>query len=752
LCELPELTSSWKRHRFEVTLRPEGGTNAHYFLVFEFAPNSGVVQLNNCSFGLPGQGLSTRSTARLEGRLERVNEGGIVGWAWDARAPQERLRVEILDAGCSLGFFVADNYRRDLEVAGKGDGRHGFRVPLPPTFRDGRIHEVSARVVDRGSITKIPVRYQQAAERPYRNWQQYLNWSMHHRQFHHPLQETDRQVLSFMARVRQLKSEQSRNSARQPLASVIMPAYNREGIIAVAISSVLRQTYENWELLVVDDGSADGTPNVVRSFGDNRIKLIELPVNGGVSAARNQGLRHSKGDVITYLDSDNTWHDDFLAVMVRAVSEECAWRSAYCAQEVTESVVAGEHKQEIKAVRFGPFNRALLENRNYIDLNAFVHTRKLFEELGGFNQNLRRLVDWDLILRYTRANPPCAVPCLLSYYFHGRVTNQITNVEAADHAEDRIDGELERGSFQLPLSEPATPVREAHPEYRFRPTGTKRQPTRRRPVSVVIVNFEAARYLDYCIQSVIRFTPPEQFELIVVDNASGEEAQRVLDHHERHSDVAVIRNRSNPGFTFASNQGISQAQKGRDIILLNNDALVTEGWLDAFQEPLEIVENIGLVVPRQTLLPHTQTLRTHVPFARVDREADVNISAHHNSIVDPMTWARWGFVELSFAPFFCVYITRECLNEAGALDADNGRHYRSDRLYCDIVRSHFGRRIIYTPYAKLYHFLQQSTKVLRENHREQFRTMFVENRWTAEDDEAAQLDARRSSKTSDKNL
>jgi GT2 family glycosyltransferase len=97
---------------------------------------------------------------------------------------------------------------------------------------------------------------------------------------------------------------------------------------------------------------------------------------------------------------------------------------------------------------------------------------------------------------------------------------------------------------------------------------------------------------------VIRFTPPEQFELIVVDNASGEEAQRVLDHHERHSDVAVIRNRSNPGFTFASNQGISQAQKGRDIILLNNDALVTEGWLDAFQEPLEIVENIGLVVPR----------------------------------------------------------------------------------------------------------------------------------------------------------
>jgi GT2 family glycosyltransferase len=188
---------------------------------------------------------------------------------------------------------------------------------------------------------------------------------------------------------------------------------------------------------------------------------------------------------------------------------------------------------------------------------------------------------------------------------------------------------------------------------------------------------------------------------------------------------------------------MAQAEAGRDVVLLNNDAVVTAGWLEALQEPLGLVERVGLVVPRQTLLPRTRTLRTHVPFARPNREADVTISAHHNGVVDPLTWARWGFVEMSFAPFFCVYITRDCLAEAGPLDAENGRHYRSDRLYCDIVRGHLGRRIIYTPHAKLYHFLQQSTNVLREGDREQFQTMFVENRWTTEAREAARLDARR---------
>src|SRR5690606_5726635 len=149
-----------------------------------------------------------------------------------------------------------------------------------------------------------------------------------------------------------------------------------------------------------------------------------------------------------------------------------------------------------------------------------------------------------------------------------------------------------------------------------------------------------------------------------------------------------------------------------DIVLLNNDAVVTRSWLEAMQEPLSLSTDIGLVVPRQTLLPRTSTSQLHAPYANSLREIDVNLSQHHGNVTDPNFYPVRGVVELSLAPCFCVYMTRECLGLAGLLDAESGRHYRSDRLYCDVVRNSARMRIVYTPHAKLYHFLQQSTKEL----------------------------------------
>jgi len=88
------------------------------------------------------------------------------------------------------------------------------------------------------------------------------------------------------------------------LVSIVMPAYNAELYIGQAIESVLNQTFENLELLVIDDGSTDSTANIVRSFSDDRIILIQQE-NGGVSVARNAGLNVSKGKYITFLDADD---------------------------------------------------------------------------------------------------------------------------------------------------------------------------------------------------------------------------------------------------------------------------------------------------------------------------------------------------------------------------------------------------------------------------------------------------------------
>jgi len=102
-----------------------------------------------------------------------------------------------------------------------------------------------------------------------------------------------------------------------PSISVIIPVYNRENLVTSCIESILKQTYEHREIIVVDDGSTDNTLNVVKQY-QNDIKIIHIK-NGGSSAARNAGLNHASGDYIAYIDSDDTWHPDKLSIFMNCI-------------------------------------------------------------------------------------------------------------------------------------------------------------------------------------------------------------------------------------------------------------------------------------------------------------------------------------------------------------------------------------------------------------------------------------------------
>ena len=96
---------------------------------------------------------------------------------------------------------------------------------------------------------------------------------------------------------------------KQPLVSVIMPAYNAEKYIGEAIASVRAQTYENWELLILDDGSADRTAEIAQAYAqqDARIQVLRNPQNMGVARTRNRGFDLAQGEWIALLDSDDRW-------------------------------------------------------------------------------------------------------------------------------------------------------------------------------------------------------------------------------------------------------------------------------------------------------------------------------------------------------------------------------------------------------------------------------------------------------------
>ncbi|HXX81218.1 MAG TPA: glycosyltransferase [Thermodesulfovibrionales bacterium] len=218
------------------------------------------------------------------------------------------------------------------------------------------------------------------------------------------------------------------------MISVVMPVWNRSTVVGRAIESVLGQSYKDFELIIIDDGSHDSIDDVVRPFLSERVKYYRIE-HRGVSAARNLGVQRATGELVAYLDSDNVWHSDFLAQMEDALSS-VDYDAAYCLARRFVRAQNGEIVEDGVLGREFCF-KELLEN-NYIDLNTFVHTRRIFDLKGGFDEKLRRLNDWDMIIRIAAWGEIKCVPAILVDYYHQVEENAISLVEDHESAKKAI--------------------------------------------------------------------------------------------------------------------------------------------------------------------------------------------------------------------------------------------------------------------------------------------------------------------------
>jgi glycosyltransferase involved in cell wall biosynthesis len=192
-----------------------------------------------------------------------------------------------------------------------------------------------------------------------------------------------------------------------PLISIIMPAYNTERYIAAAIRSVLDQTYQRWELIVIDDGSTDATASVVRDFvsSDGRIKYI-FQHNQKQAKARNTGIKQSGGELVAFLDSDDLWTREKLDLQVKALRENAADLIFSDGFVFHDNNVFDENSTFKSAV--GGFGGAEwfmdLMLRNRIPVLSVLVRRKVLDEVGGFDEDPRHwgLEDYDLWLSIAR--------------------------------------------------------------------------------------------------------------------------------------------------------------------------------------------------------------------------------------------------------------------------------------------------------------------------------------------------------------
>lgn len=194
-----------------------------------------------------------------------------------------------------------------------------------------------------------------------------------------------------------------------PALSIIIPAYNREATILPAVASVLTQTFSDFELIVVDDGSTDATVAVLETLDDPRLKVLPQTENRGVSAARNIGIAAASAPWIAFQDSDDEWMPDKLeAQMARIAEMGPACIGAYCGMAVIRTPDRALAKGTRTHVRYMPPDyvtepegdiRKPLAHINLISTQTLIARTDILEQLGGFDEALPALVDWDLVLR-----------------------------------------------------------------------------------------------------------------------------------------------------------------------------------------------------------------------------------------------------------------------------------------------------------------------------------------------------------------
>ncbi len=217
-----------------------------------------------------------------------------------------------------------------------------------------------------------------------------------------------------------------------PTISVIMPCYNAEQHLDISLQSLQAQSFTNWQLIAVNDGSIDATWALLENWAlrDKRIHALDQ-VNTGAAKARNNGLSVVRGKYIAFLDADDTWHPDFLADTLNMLSANpdtgiayCGWQNIGLPGGQGEPYIPPDYESNNKL-------KVLLRDCPWPIHAALIRT-ELIQEEGGFDEALSSCMDFDLWLRIATKTQLVRVSKVLAYYHHHdnetRITKNLTRI------------------------------------------------------------------------------------------------------------------------------------------------------------------------------------------------------------------------------------------------------------------------------------------------------------------------------------
>ena len=210
--------------------------------------------------------------------------------------------------------------------------------------------------------------------------------------------------------------------------SVVIPAYNASRFLAATLDSLRAQTFRDFETVVVNDGSVDGTSDIVEAYPE--VRLIEQG-NAGVAAARNRGVRESSSEWVSFLDADDLWMSEKLSLQMECANENRVG-AIFCDLEIVD--FHGNVVPQAKSPGVSLDMEPLLMHSESIpqgtSSTALVR-RSVFEAIGGYDETLATMADWDLLIRLRQASTFAHVPRRLAAYrrYPGTMSRSVAMLE-----------------------------------------------------------------------------------------------------------------------------------------------------------------------------------------------------------------------------------------------------------------------------------------------------------------------------------
>ena len=203
---------------------------------------------------------------------------------------------------------------------------------------------------------------------------------------------------------------------KQELVSVIMPNYNNERYLCAALKSILDQTYENLEVLIVDDCSTDSSLEVIKPYLDDRVRVIENDKNIGVASSRNIGIKKAQGGLITTLDSDDLYVSDNKIMkevaLLKHMEKKLAFNISFSGIVlILDEMQSVRMPQNANKIVIGNIYSGLLD-RNIFIPRDYLCRKSLLEDVGMYDEGIPLYEDWDLKLRLAK---------VAKYYYTGDI-------------------------------------------------------------------------------------------------------------------------------------------------------------------------------------------------------------------------------------------------------------------------------------------------------------------------------------------